>query len=69
MSSRGTTLPIPLRAALSTGSLCIFDGTVGELQPHGVEDADKSDESLRWIVSVLASTFSCLALTTRRGVR
>jgi len=52
MSSRGTTLRTPLRAALSTGSLCIFDGAVGELQPHGVDAADKSEESLRWIASI-----------------
>ena len=52
MSSRGTNLRNPLRAALSTGSLCIFDGTVGELQPYSVDAADKSDESLRWIASI-----------------
>ncbi len=52
MSSRGTTLRTPLRAALSTGSLCIFDGAVGELQPHGVDAADKSEELLRWIASI-----------------
>jgi hypothetical protein len=52
MSSRGTTLRNPLHAALSTGSLCIFDGAVGELQPYGVEAADKSDEPLRWITSI-----------------